>query len=87
MLALISVLPTPPSTKAWTTTTNPSSFSQDAVNQDLLAAFGKSLQDNPSTFITNTAAQPKPSSKGKNLEEALRDAQREKQIGPTTHGK
>lgn len=84
VFAILSVLPTPP------TTPNPSSYNFEAVNQDLLAAFGESLHGNQPMLAPSAVVAPKPtndSSEGKNLAEALRDVQREKQIGPTSHGK
>jgi hypothetical protein len=61
-------------------------YDKNAVEQDLLASFGQSLQQNPPTFSSNIGASPKLTTAGRSLDQALQESQRAKLVGPTTHG-
>jgi uncharacterized membrane protein len=60
-------------------------YDQSVVDQDLLASFGQSLQETP-PIVSRTSDSPEPSNDGRNLDQALRDSQRAKLVGPITHG-
>jgi hypothetical protein len=60
-------------------------YDQSAVDQDLLASFGQSLQETP-PIVSRTSNSPEPFNDGRNLDQALRDSQRAKLVGPITHG-
>jgi hypothetical protein len=89
VLALVSVVPQSvvASNQAApiTPVSQPVGYDQKAVERDLLASFGQSLQETP-PIVSRTSDSAEPSNDGRNLDQALRDSQRAKLVGPTTHG-